>query len=245
MQMLTPMSLDPSLTTQIIIAVLCGAFFCLDRIALQTMVSRPLVIATAVAWIMGNPLAGLMIGALLELFWLDKLPLGSYAPPNDSLVAILSAITTTVLIKETASLYSPKVVMAFSLLVYIPVGWLAPKTEYFWKNFHERFSDKLLAELNSSREQFSPIRAFPSLLRYFFYSLAFIIAGLWTGLLLISFLLSLLPPFGHTALAFIYYLFPLIGIAAAITTTQNKKVLLYFSGLFLLAALLHEIVIFI
>jgi len=236
--MLTP--LDASLAMQIIIAALGGAFICLDRIAFQTMISRPIVIATIVAMIMGNPLVGLMIGALLELFWLDKLPLGTYAPPNDSLVAILTAITATALIKVTGPLYAPKAIIALSLLVYIPVGWFAPKTEYFWKNFHEHFSDKLLAELDSPQKKLSPIRVFPSLLRYFFYSLVFITIGLWMGLLIIPLFLSLLPSFGHTALTFIYYLFPLIGIAAAITTTQNKKVLLYFSVIFILAALLHE-----
>ena len=239
-------SLDASLATQITIAVFSGAFLCLDRIAFQTMVSRPIVMATMVAWIMGNPLVGLVIGALIELFWLDKLPLGTYAPPNDSLVAILTVITATFLIKEMGYLSSPKAIMAFSLLVYIPVGWVAPKMEHLClKNFHERFSDKLLAELDSSQEQFSPIRAFPSLLRYFSYSLVFIIIALGTGLFLIPLFLSLLPPFGHTALTIIYYLFPLIGIAAAITTTQNKKVLLYFSGIFILAAFLYEIKIFV
>ena len=242
---MTLISSDASLIMQIIIAVLCGAFLCLDRIAFQTMVSRPIIMATAVAWIMGNPLAGILIGALLELFWLDKLPLGTYTPPNDSLVAILTAITATVLIKEMGHLSSPQAIIAFSLLVYIPVGWFAPKAEYIWKNFNERFSDKLLTELDSSQEQFSQIRVFPSLLRYFFYSLALIITGLGVGFLLIPFLFFLLPSFGHTALTLTYYLFPLIGIAATITTTQNKKVLLYFSGIFILAALLHEIKIFI
>jgi len=238
------MQIDTSLVIQITIVALAGAFLCLDRIAFQTMVSRPIVMATVTAGIMGNPLAGLMIGALLELFWLNKLPLGTYAPPNDSLVAILAAITAAVLIKETGDA-SPKAIMAFSLLIYIPAGWFAVKTEYLWKNFHERLSDKLLGELDSPRRQFSPIRAFPSLARYFFYSLALLAVGLCLGLLLIPLFFSLLPPFVHTALTFIYYLFPLIGIAAAITTTQNKKTILYFSGIFILAALLFEMGTFI
>jgi PTS system mannose-specific IIC component len=204
------------------------------------MVSRPIVIATAVAWIMGNPLAGLMVGAILELFYLNKLPLGTCAPPNDSLVAILAAITAAALIREGGYPDAQRAIIAFSLLIYMPAGWLALKTEYFDKNFHERLSDKLLAELDPPEKQFSPIRVFPSLARYFFYSLAMITMGLLAGLLLIPFLFSLLPPFGHTALSFIYYLFPLIGGAAAITTTQNKRAVLYFSGLFILAVLFSK-----
>ena len=238
---LTP--LNTSLAVQIIIAALSGVFLCLDRIAFQTMVSRPLVIATTASWIMGNPLAGLMIGALLELFWLNKLPLGTYTPPNDSLVAILTAITATVLIKMEP-LYSPKAIIAFSLLIYVPVGCFATKTEYLWKNFNERLSDKLLAEIDPPYKQFSPIRVFPSLLRYFLYSLALISIGLSAGLLLIPPFFSLLPSFVYAALTFIYYLFPLIGVAAAIITTQNKKAILYFSSIFILAALLSEIGIF-
>ena len=61
----------------------------LDRVAfVQFMISRPIVAAPVAGWIMGNPLVGLEIGALLELLWLGRLPVGASIPPDETQVAI-------------------------------------------------------------------------------------------------------------------------------------------------------------
>jgi len=60
---------------------------CLDRIFIQAMISRPIVIAPVAGIILGQPYTGLMTGAILELFWMDRAPIGIYIPPNDSVTA--------------------------------------------------------------------------------------------------------------------------------------------------------------
>ena len=68
----------------IVIAVL-GGFICLDRIVLQGMVSRPVVTGPIIGFILGDAYTGLIVGALMELFWIDRSPIGAYVPPNDTL----------------------------------------------------------------------------------------------------------------------------------------------------------------
>jgi len=54
------------------------------------MISRPIIIAPIIGLILNNPYAGLIIGAMIEMFWIDRIPIGIYIPPNDSLVAVLA-----------------------------------------------------------------------------------------------------------------------------------------------------------
>ena len=67
-----------------------GALICLDRVAVQIMISRPVVAGPLMGLILGDMLTGLVTGALLELLWIDRIPVGSYVPPHDTFVAILA-----------------------------------------------------------------------------------------------------------------------------------------------------------
>ena len=61
----------------------------LDRTAVfQFMVSRPIVAAPLAGWLLGDPVAGLQVGILVELLWLGRLPIGAAIPPDDTQVAI-------------------------------------------------------------------------------------------------------------------------------------------------------------
>jgi PTS system mannose-specific IIC component len=62
---------------------LLGAVLGLDMVSFpQAMISRPIVAATAAGALAGNPSAGLLIGAVLELFALETLPFGASRYPE-------------------------------------------------------------------------------------------------------------------------------------------------------------------
>jgi mannose/fructose/N-acetylgalactosamine-specific phosphotransferase system component IIC len=54
------------------------------------MVSRPIVTAPLIGWIMGNAGAGLVIGVVLELLFIGDLPVGKYVPVHETGLSILS-----------------------------------------------------------------------------------------------------------------------------------------------------------
>lgn len=64
----------------------------LDRLAFgQFMVSQPVVAAPLIGWLMGDFHTGLLIGVVLELFWLRGLPVGGHIPGDATLSAVLTA----------------------------------------------------------------------------------------------------------------------------------------------------------
>ena len=67
---------------KIIIVSVVGGILCLDRVVLQAMISRPIVAAPVIGLILGDPYTGLIVGAFIELFWIDRFPIGAYFLPT-------------------------------------------------------------------------------------------------------------------------------------------------------------------
>jgi mannose/fructose/N-acetylgalactosamine-specific phosphotransferase system component IIC len=68
-----------------------GGVIGLDSLALgQFMFSQPIVAAPIVGLLLGDFHTGLLIGVVLELFWLRGLPVGGYVPKNATLAAVLT-----------------------------------------------------------------------------------------------------------------------------------------------------------
>jgi PTS system mannose-specific IIC component len=69
---------------QVIVPLLLwGTLVGLDLVSVpQAMISRPLVAGSVAGWLVGDIEAGLRIGALLELFALDVLPVGAVRYPD-------------------------------------------------------------------------------------------------------------------------------------------------------------------
>jgi len=106
------------------------------------MISRPIVIAPVIGIVLGNPYAGLIIGAMLELFWMDRSPIGIYIPPNDSIAAALAA-SLAILAGQSLGVVT-KELTALSILLAIPFGILAKKIDVKITESNNRLSDQAL-----------------------------------------------------------------------------------------------------
>jgi PTS system mannose-specific IIC component len=73
------------------LAALLGSLCYLDRTAaFQLMLHRPLVVATLMGAVFGNFAAGAQIGAVLELLYIARLPVGASVPPDDTGAAVFA-----------------------------------------------------------------------------------------------------------------------------------------------------------
>lgn len=61
----------------------------------QFMASRPLVAATVAGWIVGDPVSGLLLGAVLELLHLSVVPVGGARFPEVGPAAVVAAATAS------------------------------------------------------------------------------------------------------------------------------------------------------
>jgi len=127
-----------------------GAVVSLDRTAaFQTMVSRPLVTAPVIGYVLGNVEAALVVGIVLELLFIGDLPVGRYIPVHETGLTVL--VTAGVLNAIPVSFPVEGVVPA-ALLVAVPVALAYKKADALVRMVNSRFYDNAVTTLNSGEE---------------------------------------------------------------------------------------------
>jgi mannose PTS system EIIC component len=224
--------------TVIFLVSLCGSLFCLDRVFIQAMISRPVVIAPLLGLLLHNPYAGLIIGALIELIWIDRLPIGTYIPPNDSIAAVVAT--------SIAAIAGPKLggaspqIIAFSVLIGIPCGLIAKQVDVMIIKSNNRLSDQSLIDAQENNIRTVEQKTYMGLIKVF---LAYFILLLTAQAVFIPLVIWLYPKLNAasiTALSFTYYFLPLLGIAVAINMLKLRRAIPVFCAIFLVAAVILE-----
>ena len=87
----------------------------------------------------------MIIGAILELFWIDRIPIGIYIPPNDSIAAVDGGINGHIDRSSTGRHVTTEL-MALSILLAIPFGILAKKMDVKIIESNNVLSDQALED---------------------------------------------------------------------------------------------------
>lgn len=224
----------------VLIVSIAGGLLCLDRVFIQTLISRPIVAAPMTGAILGDPHTGLIAGALIELFWIDHLPIGAYIPPNDTVAAILIAACAI----ESGRIlgHLPQGLIALALLISIPFAYLAQQMDRWIIRGNERpAEDALKSAMSGTLPPIAHKHLFAALKTWL----------LSAGLILIAIPIGVgAMTWGYPRLTFpltrgldlLYGLLPLIGTAVALNTIHLRGALPISCAVFLLATvILHYI----
>jgi len=211
-----------------------GGLLSLDRVFVQTMISRPIIIAPVIGVLLGNPYAGLVIGAILELFWIDRIPIGIYIPPNDSIAAAFAA---SMAILAGLSLGSvTRELMALSILLAIPFGVLAKKIDVKIVESNNLLSDQALEAAKARDIRAIERKTYLGLAKVFLFyvALLFLVQVIFIPALI--WIYPKLPAEINAMLSLTYYFLPLVGIAVAISTIKLRGAIPVFCAIFLVVA---------
>jgi PTS system mannose-specific IIC component len=202
------------------------------------MISRPVVIAPLIGLFLHNPYTGLIIGALIELIWIDRLPIGTYVPPNDSITAVV-ATSTAVIAGSRLGGASPELI-ALCVLLAIPCGVLARRLDIMIIKSNDILSDKALEDAKENNVKGIERKNYLGLIRVFSFYAVFLLAVL---AVFIPSVIWAYPKFNAVllkALSFTYYFLPLLGIAVAINMLKLQRTIPVFCAIFLVVAVLLE-----
>ncbi len=224
--------------TKIILLSFCGGLFCLDRIFIQVMISRPVVVAPVIGLLLNNPYAGLIIGVLVELLWIDRIPVGTYIPPNDTIVAVL-ATSIAVLAGQNLGGTTPQII-ALAILLAVPLGIIAKQMEIFIINSNNDLSDQALEDAKTGnikaieqKNYLSLIKVYLITVLYLFVAQSLLVpAVIWFYPKLYSPILNML--------SLLYYFLPLLGIAVAINTIKLRGAIPVFCAIVLILVVAWE-----
>jgi len=226
------------LFVKIILISIVGGLLCLDRVFIQAMISRPIIIAPVIGSILGDPYAGLIIGAILELFWIDRVPIGIYIPPNDSIAAAMAA-STAILTSQALGIVT-KELMALSILLAIPFGILAKKMDVKIIESNNILSDQALDDAKALDIRAIERKTYLGLAKVsiFYIVLLFILQLIFIPVLI--WIYPKLPVQVNAMLSLTYYFLPLVGIAVALNTIKLRRAIPVFCAIFLVVAMAME-----
>ncbi len=224
--------------TLIILVSLCGSLFCLDRVFIQVMISRPVVVAPLLGLLLHHPYAGLIIGALIELIWIDRLPIGTYIPPNDSIAAV-SAVAIAAIAGPKLGGATPQII-ALSVLIGIPCGLIAKQVDVKIIESNNALSDQALIDAQDNNIRAVEQKTYLGLIKVFLSYFLLLLAAQSIFIPLVIWLYPKLNPAALKTLSFMYYLLPLVGIAVAINMLKLRRAIPVFCAIFLVEAIILE-----
>ncbi len=219
------------------VALICG----LDRTAaLQIMISRPIVAAPLVAWLLGDVAGGLEIGLMVELLWLARLPVGAAIPPDDTQVAIAGTVLAVSLGKYLGQ--NGLEYQLLCLLIAIPFG----KFGQFFDRFARKYNGRKLARSDRYLEtgQFHALEQAHrmGLCCFALAALGTYLVIICGGLLTIPLLAPILLPSLGSSSEWLRLALPLVGIAVILGTINVSRALTLFGASFGMAFLLMWLV---
>ena len=225
---------------KILIVSIAGGLLCLDRVFIQTLISRPIVAAPLIGAILGDPYTGLIAGAFLELFWLDRLPIGCYLPPNDTVAAILIAGCAI----ESGRIlgHLPQGLIALAMLIFVPFAYLAQQMDRWIIRENEKAANDAIKNVMSGAPPAIARKHLFAAVKTGLLSACLILIAIPLGIAVMTWGYPRLTPRIVRGLDLVYGLLPLIGTAVALNTIRLRGALPLFCAVFLSATvILHYI----
>ena len=198
-----------------IITVMVGALIWLDRVyVFQFMISRPIVLSPILGLIMGNVYIGLLIGASLELLWLNAPPVGAYLPNDESFCAI---VATPVAILAALGMNEISAV-GLALVLSLPFSMVGRSVDMHIRTVNQKF----LPANTENIEHKIHCAMRKALARSYVYALVSL--GLCTALLcgVVFLTKDILPNFLIAALSYMPFVSIIIGLAGLIAKDLPK-----------------------
>lgn len=187
----------------------------------QIMISRPIIIGPLVGWLCGDLLLGLYLGAIMELLWINTLPLGASIP--------VDAAATTVVATATAGYVRQwwsgpvGVSLMLGIAFALPFGALFNRLDIFTRRYNNKLvyiADNLAKISALNRIQFLIILAIVLIfLKYFLFY--FICVHL--GIYFFRTILPYVPLFVLRGLEQARILFMALGFAVVLDTFKLRK----------------------
>ena len=206
---------------QFLLVAAFGGVCYLDRTAaFQVMLHRPLVVASVVGAIFGNLAAGAQVGAVLELFYLVRLPVGASIPPDDTGAAVFGGAAAAA---ASSSIGLEPGNLAAILLLSVPCAEIGKVADRFVRRMNGRVADLAvdLVEREDSRAVEHGLMAGITLFGVFGMTLALLFSGI--GVSTARFLLPRFGPESHFQFAALLPALPLLGAASVFSCSRTER----------------------
>ena len=215
-----------------------GGFLCIDRVFPQALISRPIVVSPIIGTLLNDPYTGLITGAFVELIWIDRLPVGTYIPPNDTVAAIL--ITAGSILASIKLGHLSQSLFVFAFLLFLPFGPIGKEIESLIIKSNDKLSLKAMEYAKAGNIKGISRCHISGLWKFFFGNIILIFIPLLAGSVVLTWIYPILPKEILETFYYTYFVLPIVGVTVALNTIKLRGTIPVFSGLFLIFALIVE-----
>ena len=224
---------DSHMMLTIVGIALVGGLIGLDRTAVgQFMISQPIVVGPLTGWILGDPGAGAVIGAVLELIWVLDMPIGSFVPAD----ATISTVSATAIAALGSPGGSSLPVIGFSILLTVAMVPVTMMADDIIRHRNSRLADALVTGPGPDPRRELARAQLSGLLVFFLKSFILCLVFLPAGVAAVS-AFNHMPERIHRAMSLFVKLLPLVGAALVVRKLSMGMVDLFFLSGFMIAAL--------
>lgn len=227
-----------------IIIALIGGIVDLDSTATwQFMISQPIVAAPLTGLFLGNLYGeaaaglklGLMVGTILQLVWIEQLPLGMNVPPDAALASVLSVALGFIAGHSYESYSEREVCYTIALLLSVALGLLGRSLDMFVRRLNTNLDNWVTRKVELNL--LWPISVGHTLGGFFTFSKAFVFCFLvtWLGVEPLKYFTQTLS-FNHSSgFIVIQGLLPAIGfsVLASMCLKNQKEIRAFVAGMIL------------
>ncbi len=208
---------------EIVLVSIIGGLLSLDVSAWgQIMVSRPIVVGPFIGFLLGDLKTGLIIGALLELIWINVISVGAAIPPDATIVAVtcMALIMLTEKTVQQGTNLQGSYRMAV-LALTMPLGEIFRSVDVKQRRLNARFVHYLDREIPKGNLGAVEKVNFFSLFLFFLKGFLFSLIAISVGAYFLPTLFSYLPYGILEGLDLSYRLLPALGLAVAFNTFRG------------------------
>ena len=204
-----------------LLAAILGAIAYLDRTAaFQLMLHRPLVIATAMGAVFGNVYAGAQVGAVLELLYLARLPVGASIPPDDTGAAIFAG-TAGAFASSSVGLDMGS--FTALLLLSVPCAELGKVVDRLVRRVNGRIASLTVEAVERGDSQAVEYGLFAGVTLFALAGMALSLAFTGAGVAAGKFLLTRFGPESKADFAALMPILPLLGAASVFSCSRTDR----------------------
>ena len=207
----------------ILSASFAGGLLSLDVSAWgQIMVSRPIVSAPLIGFLLGDFRTGLIIGAILELIWINVKSVGAAIPPDATIVAV--TCTTLIMLTERRFGLDNNFQGSYRMVVLaltMPLGEIFRSIDIKQRRLNAHFVHYLDREIPKGNLRAIEKVNYFSLFLFFLKGFLFSLVAISAGAYFLPKLFLCLPSGILLGLDFSYRVLPALGLAIALNTFRD------------------------
>lgn len=203
---------------EIITLSFLAAIFELDVTAFgQIMISRPIIAGPVFGYILGDVISGFWVGVIVELLWINAIPMGTSIPQD---VTVVSILTTIWGIKY---LGGEKSAIVIAMALALPLGFLFKVFDVRLRYFNSKIARWIEEGIRTGKEKRISLGIYLGLLLFFIKAFVFYLILIYPGQVILKEIVAVLPDPVKSGLDFSWYLLPIAGFGIVFISTCYGK----------------------